>query len=168
MLASFKSNQSPSSFWKILSATVWLWFDERLTNKWQSGRTFSFSATIFLLFTPQSCFGLDFFEHLDWVISGHLSSFLTMFRHQCTNTLCNPREKQLRRRNMEVLPVWRQGSVEYILHLIKTQTTISPVMQIQKPPRCFGENKRSYVDGIGVFWTKFVSLISLPIPPTKD
>ena len=77
---------------------------------------------LFLLFTPQSCFGLDFFEDLDWVSWSYLSSFLTMFE-ECTATLRNPREKQVIRsenKHGSTPSLTSRERFVYILHLIKT------------------------------------------------
>ena len=54
---------------------IWLRSHGRLTNENQEQHS-AFLLQGFLLFSPQSCFGLDFFEGLDWVISrttSHLS-----------------------------------------------------------------------------------------------
>ena len=75
-------------------------------------------------------------------------------------------------KNMEVLPATltsRERSIYFTSH--KNMLPIRPVMQIwanfkKPPPKCFGENKRSYADGLRVFWAELISLGS-PNSPNK-
>ena len=112
-------------------------------DKRQSGTTFSSSASLFLLLTPQSCFGLDFFEDLDWVSWGYLSSFLTKFQ-QCTlkASLRYPGEKQVIRsknKHGSTPSLTSRERFVYILHLIKTSSHFpghANLSKLKTPPRC--------------------------------
>ena len=107
--------------------------------------------------TSTHTFSLDFFHAWDWVSYSYFSSFLTKFRqlvHTHTVATCASPEKNKSKENTnrEVLAGWRQER-RWILHLLLSQGFVcKSVGDFKKPPRRVGENKRSYVDGLNVFW----------------